>query len=157
MPKLKYLFSTLNNGQNTIFNNKLLPSFIVALFAIAMFFTPKNLAFAQNQPDNELNNSQQYYNFNENPSATSQPGQSNQSGHVDRLGGSGVEIFTDERGNRVMRTTPPNRRENNGQNGNTFFISPQIYPNPNFWPGGNFPQQPPGFRPGLKPEPRSNP
>ncbi len=55
----------------------------------------------------------------------------------------GLQIYTDENGNRVMRTTPA-PKESNGQNGNVFYIAPQIYPE--VWGkghnSGEWPQQP---------------
>ena len=73
-----------------------------------------------------------------------------QSGQVDHLGQSGLEIYTNEQGDEVMRTTPTPQRNN--EQGNTYYISPQIYPMPN---GHGYP--PPHFRPGQKPNPRPKP
>ena len=67
-----------------------------------------------------------------------------QSGQVDHLGQSNLEIYTNEQGDEVMRTTPRSNNGNNSQ-GNTYYFSPQVYPMPpNAYP-------PPHFRPGQKP------
>ncbi len=52
----------------------------------------------------------------------------------------GLQIYTDESGNRVMRTTPA-PQETNGQNGNVFYIAPQIYPE--IWGNGHNPGERP--------------
>ena len=77
-------------------------------------------------------------------------GQYGQSGQVDHLGQSELQIYTNEQGDEVMRTTPTPQRNN--EQGNTYYISPQIYPMPN---GHGYP--PPHFRPGQKPNPRPKP
>ena len=76
-------------------------------------------------------------------------GQYRQSGQVDHLGQSELQIYTNEQGDEVMRTVP-NLNKNNGGQGNSYYISPQIYPMPHAYP-------PPHFRPGQKPSPRPKP
>ena len=64
-----------------------------------------------------------------------------------------LQIYTDERGNRVMRTNPAPRDYDN-QQGNYFYIAPEIHPD--YWPGGHpglYPQYP-GPHPGPGPYPR---
>ena len=81
----------------------------------------------------------------------------------------GLQIYTDEQGNRVMRTNPEPRDYQDPQN-NLFYISPEIYPQ--HWPGvhpgpyphprpGPFPRQGDNFLPGgnlgpLHPEAEPN-
>ena len=122
-------------------------------------------------PSYNINSNSTYYssyNQNANPSATVQfcqyeqgwqsgqsgqsgeSGQYGQSGQVDHLGQSELQIYTNEQGDEVMRTTPTPQRNN--EQGNTYYISPQIYPMPN---GHGYP--PPHFRPGQKPNPRPKP
>lgn len=58
----------------------------------------------------------------------------------------GLQIYRDEDGNRVMRTTPAPR--NNENSNDTYYISPQIYPE--MWGSDHRP----GQRPDWKPHPR---
>ena len=75
----------------------------------------------------------------------------------------GLQIYTDEQGNRVMRTTPTPKNQSQDGGSTYYYIAPQIYPDswdnypsqpgwpgqPGFYPPGSVP----GHRPGLFPPP----
>lgn len=111
--KIKYL-STIHFYKSV---NKLFRLAFAMLIVLITFFAGTNQLSAQTgQMDQNNNVNSGFYDLFSTPEANQNI--------------SGLKIYTDEKGNKVMRTTPLPKNSNNPAYGNTFYITPEIYPSP---------------------------